>query len=99
MSERKPRTDPPTTDRLRADIDEGRTNDKVRYPDPAAAPLGTDDEASGAPPSAEQRRMEHENRRPGDPPRRREPGSLLIYVLLIAGIALIITGTFALLQS
>ncbi len=37
---------------LRNDIDQGRTGDKVRGFDPAAAPLGTDDEAGGAPPSA-----------------------------------------------
>lgn len=37
--------------RLRADIDSGRTGDKVDWPDPAAAPLGTDDEAAGASPS------------------------------------------------
>jgi hypothetical protein len=30
---------------LREDIDRGRTGDKVNWPDPAAAPLGTDDEA------------------------------------------------------
>lgn len=34
-----------TTDRLHADIDSGRTGDKVPAPDPAAAPLGTDEEA------------------------------------------------------
>lgn len=38
--------------RLRADIDRGRTGDKVDWPDPAAAPLGTDDEAGGAPTGA-----------------------------------------------
>lgn len=32
--------------RLRSDIDSGRTGDKVRAPDPAAAPLGTDAEAA-----------------------------------------------------
>ncbi len=36
-----------TTDQLRDDIDRGRTGDKVHFPDPAAAPLGTDDEAGG----------------------------------------------------
>jgi hypothetical protein len=46
-------TTPPnaTSDRLRADIDRGRTGDKVPMSDPAAAPLGTDDEAAGASPS------------------------------------------------
>jgi hypothetical protein len=34
---------------LRADIDSGATGDKVKVEDPAAAPLGTDAEAAGAP--------------------------------------------------
>jgi hypothetical protein len=34
-------------DRLRADIDSGRTGDKVAASDPSAAPLGTDEEAGG----------------------------------------------------
>ncbi len=37
-----------TTEQLRHDIDQGRTGDKVRFPDPAVAPLGTD-EAAGTP--------------------------------------------------
>lgn len=41
------------TDRLRSAIDEGRTGDKVPFSDPAAAPLGTDDEAAGHPAGAE----------------------------------------------
>lgn len=36
-----------TVDQLRHDIDTGRTSDKVAAVDPAAAPLGTDDEAAG----------------------------------------------------
>jgi hypothetical protein len=39
-----------TTNRLKADIDSGRTGDKIAFPDPSAAPLGTDDEAAGSPP-------------------------------------------------
>ncbi|MFN3892678.1 MAG: hypothetical protein ACK4MV_19955 [Beijerinckiaceae bacterium] len=39
-------------DELRHDIDAGRTGDKVSNPDPAAAPLGTDDEAAGYAPSS-----------------------------------------------
>ena len=39
---------------LRCMIDSGKTFDKVRFSDPAAAPLGTDDEAGGFPPSAAQ---------------------------------------------
>lgn len=38
---------------LRRDIDSGRTGDKVAAADPAAAPLGTDDEAAGTPPSSQ----------------------------------------------
>lgn len=41
----------PTTDAERAEIDSGQTRDKVAFPDPAAAPLGTDAEAGGAPAS------------------------------------------------
>ena len=37
-----------TGEQLRADIDAGRTGDKVAHFDPAAAPLETDAEAGGA---------------------------------------------------
>ncbi|QHQ37371.1 hypothetical protein GO499_10475 [Algicella marina] len=37
-------------DQLRDEIDRGGTGDKVAFLDPAAAPLGTDDEAAGLPP-------------------------------------------------
>jgi len=40
-------------DKLRHDIDSGRTGDKVAFSDPAAAPLGADDEAAGVPPTPE----------------------------------------------
>ena len=45
------------TERLRGDIDAGRTHHKVPFYDPAAAPLGTDDEAAGAPAGTERRAM------------------------------------------
>lgn len=41
----------PTTAELKADIDSGRTGDKVPLLDPGLSPLGTDDEAAGRPPS------------------------------------------------
>lgn len=50
-------TPPRTADRLRDGIDHGAGGDKVSFPDPAAAPLGTDDEAAGHPPTAEQLRQ------------------------------------------
>jgi len=90
---------PPTTDRLRIDVDQGRTGDKVRHPDPAAAPLGSDDEASGNPPSPEQRQQEFENRNLEATPRRNEPGTLLVYALLIGGIALIVISAIALFET
>ena len=42
-----------TTEQLRNAIDRGATGSKVPYPDPAAAPLGTDDEAAGTAPDPE----------------------------------------------
>jgi hypothetical protein len=42
----------PNAEMLRRNIDRGQAGSKVDYPDPAAAPLGTDDEAAGTPPSA-----------------------------------------------
>lgn len=41
----------PTAAQLKADIDRGRTGDKVELTDPGLSPLGTDDEAAGTPPS------------------------------------------------
>ena len=38
-----------TSSQLKDDIDSGRSGDKVAFPDPAAAPLGTDEEAGGTP--------------------------------------------------
>jgi hypothetical protein len=39
-------------DRLRADIDRGKTGDKAPAADPAAAPLGTDDEFADVSPAS-----------------------------------------------
>ena len=47
-------SEPATTEALRRDIDRGATGDKVDYPDPAAAPLGADDEAGGHSPNREE---------------------------------------------
>jgi hypothetical protein len=57
-----------TTEQLRHDIDRGLTGDKIPALDPAAAPLGTDDEASGQGPTPSQvgdsRRIEALGRAP-----------------------------------
>lgn len=51
-----PRPDPDETvprssapERLRKAVDSGRSGEKTPFSDPAAAPLGTDDEAAGTP--------------------------------------------------
>ena len=44
----------PNVERLRRAIDTGKTGDKASFSDPAAAPLGTDEEAGGTPPTPEQ---------------------------------------------
>ena len=47
----------PTADQLRSRIDSGGMRDKTDHFDPAAAPLGTDDEAAGTRPTARRRAM------------------------------------------
>lgn len=48
-------TEKPTAESERATTDRGGFADKVPAPDPAAAPLGTDDEAAGQPSDGEAR--------------------------------------------
>ena len=65
MAEHRQRAHPaPTTAELKASIDAGRTGDKVPGFDPAAAPLGTDEEAAGTPlpPAARRAAQEAEQR-------------------------------------
>jgi hypothetical protein len=85
-----------TIERLRADIDSGRTADKVAASDPASAPLGADDEAAGKP--ARVRAVRHatllEIARPHE---RREHGGLghawilVVFTILLAA-AIVIWG-------
>jgi hypothetical protein len=51
------RDDDLTAAALRQALAHGQGGDKVNFSDPAAAPLGTDDEAAGTPPTQEQIRM------------------------------------------
>ena len=62
------RRDSATTEQLRRDIDRGLTGDKIPGEDPAAAPLGTDDEAAGTPPTAEDIRDARRREGIGRPP-------------------------------
>ncbi|WP_173932719.1 hypothetical protein [Chelativorans sp. Marseille-P2723] len=99
MSKPNQSPNPPTAQRLRADIDDGKTGEKIRYPDPAAVPLGTDAEAAGQPPSIEERKQEAESRAYTSEPAERGRGTLLIYALLIVGTALIVFAAYGLLRT
>jgi hypothetical protein len=76
-----------TTDRLRHDIDSGRTGDKVRGSDPAMAPLGTDEEAAGTP--VRPRDIETARRAEMRPPREDSRESHATW-LTIAGVAAVL---------
>lgn len=73
---RRPAPDPSAAARLRHAIDSGNTGDKVNYPDPAAAPLGTDDEAAGTRPAITDADIRNETTRPPEPQRRWIPSAL-----------------------
>lgn len=91
---------PADVDRLRVDIDRGRTGDKVNNPDPAAAPLGADDEAAGTPVTRE--RLDTAARQPlpdqqGEPPaasQRRHNGLPTTMALFFVAIAVIAVAMF-----
>lgn len=86
---------PPPVDRLRSDIDRGVTGEKNPWPDPAAAPLGTDAEAGGDPPSAQQREAELRSRPHRPAARERSPayGAYLLVVTLAAALILVLFWT------
>jgi hypothetical protein len=80
-----------TIERLRADIDGGRTKDKVAGSDPAAVPLGADDEAAGTPPSKEAVQMARANEVSREV-KTDDDGGVGTYAVVITGIGLIIIG-------
>lgn len=83
-----PRIEPRTAARLKDDIDSGRTTDKVAMFDPAASPLGTDDEAAGTPNSPA--RVAMAERTEGKPVEVRNPhqrGGWAVYLLIAAAVA------------
>lgn len=82
---------PETTDQLRHEIDSGRTGDKADWPDPAAAPLGTDDEASGNPPNSETVRKATP-KTDVETPLHNSTGAALTYVALAAGLLIVIAA-------
>jgi hypothetical protein len=76
-------------DRLRAEIDSGRTGDKVPAADPAAAPLGTDADAAGTPtaPEAIAQARQRETVRQQAPRPRRGFGHAWVHIVLVVLIA------------
>ncbi|MGK9167445.1 hypothetical protein KXR53_14165 [Inquilinus limosus] len=81
------RSERPTTEQLRHDIDRGLTGDKIPVQDPAAAPLGTDDEAAGMPPTPDEIHNARSREAIGRPPdtslaRGRETADLRVPVSL-----------------
>ncbi len=88
-----------TVDKLRDDIDRGRAGDKVDGPDPAAVPLGADEEAAGTPlsPDLIRQTRDVELSRLHQPPQHRHgPGHawILICIVLILAIGVIGLGIF-----
>jgi hypothetical protein len=84
-----------TTEQLRHDIDQGLTGDKVRAPDSAAAPLGTDEEAAARrltrDYSPSLRRRERASRKRTDPQRAANEfdwSAVTIWVVTVLGLAL-----------
>ncbi|MFC0199160.1 hypothetical protein [Paracoccus rhizosphaerae] len=103
--------DPPPTDRdgardnpdmLRREIDRGAAADKVDYPDPAAAPLGTDAEASGNPvtpaeahvAAGDQRRREETAGRETQNVQAPDKGRMVLPIVLM--VVVILLGIWAL---
>jgi hypothetical protein len=80
-----------TVETLRADIDAGRTRDKVAGPDPAAAPLGADEEAAGTPISSERARLARSHEVDAPSPQKKS-GALLFYFSAIGIITLLLVS-------
>ena len=89
----KRRSGPAEAARLRDDIDRG-AGDKTAFLDPAAAPLGTDDEASGHPPTRAQTDAAHAHEtRPSDRAEvKPSPGSRQGRTVLHSHLAVFIGG-------
>ena len=85
-------------DVLRHAIDTGRTGAKVDFPDPAAAPLGTDDEAAGTPPTVGQvaASLAQESSSVQEPARASSNWPIWILLIVIAAVAAVVIATLAL---
>lgn len=76
-----------TTAELKADIDAGRTGDKVDEFDLAAVPLGTDDEAAGTPASQARIALARATELPPGP---REPKDKPVYGLWVWAVGAVV---------
>lgn len=91
-----PRRPTATTEQLRHDIAQGLSGDKVRGLDPAAAPLGTDEEAAGTPIDPRLLavvRGRERKRRPRPPwdgrvSQETDRSAVTIYVAIVLGLAI-----------
>ncbi len=89
-----------TTEQLRIAIDRGHGGDKVDAVDPAAAPLGTDDEAGGTPNTRAQVRLAAKHEIHARPTQREQqttgPGHAwwLIGLIALLAIAIILSGLY-----
>ena len=83
---------PKTVASLQRDIDRGVTGEKVAGSDPAAAPLGTDDEAAGAPPTRREIDLEARSRPvlPRAGPRKRGYGGALLVGAVVMVVVVIL---------
>jgi hypothetical protein len=82
-----------TTEELRREIDAGRTGDKVKAGDPAAAPLGTDEEAAGTPVSPEAVELTRSREVIHDKPQWHDSfAGPAVYIIALACIGLILTS-------
>ena len=101
MEQQRRLDDGNTVSQLKADIDAGRTGDKVAEGDPGLSPLGTDDEAAGRPASPERVALARQQEKrigaiatANDKPKTNLP--ILVLVGAIVVIAIVIVVAFAL---
>lgn len=98
----------PNAAQLRARIDQGKTGDKIPATDPAAAPLGTDDEAAGTPVTPERAAIELANSGPPVEPvapqhvHEGQPGEakpeiamLVVGLLALVGVGILVAAILA----
>jgi hypothetical protein len=82
----------PNAERLRAFIDRGAAKDKVLMGDPAAAPLGTDEEAAGTSPTPEQVAAAAQMELARRVPQERNRTSTVVLALVVALTVLVCVG-------